>query len=247
MAAEKTAAQEWREIASTVFWGLLIALALRIVLFQPYTIPSSSMEPGLRTGDYIIVSKYSYGWSRASIPFNPPLPAGRVFPQTPRRGEVVVFRLPRNPGEVYVKRLIGLPGDRVALRDGVIFVNGEPIGQALVGPTHDPDEPSQRVVQLAERRADGVAYITFDRSRGREGDDMPVTVVPEGHYFMVGDNRDNSLDSRWPQEIGVGFVPADNLVGKAQFVMMSWNAGASVLKPWTWLDLRWDRMLRKIV
>jgi signal peptidase I len=247
MAAEKTASQEWREIASTIFWGLLIALALRIVLFQPYTIPSSSMEPGLRTGDYIVVSKYSYGWSRASVPFNPPLPGGRVFAREPRRGEVVVFRLPRSPSEVYVKRLIGLPGDRVAVRGGVIFVNGEAIEQTLIGPTNDPDEPAQRVVQLSERRSDGTAYVTFDRGQGREGDDTALTVVPEGHYFMIGDNRDNSLDSRWPTETGVGFVPADNIIGKAQFVMVSWNAGASVFKPWTWLDLRGDRLLRKII
>jgi signal peptidase I len=247
MAAEKTAAQEWREIASTVFWGLLIALALRIVLFQPYTIPSSSMEPGLRTGDYIIVSKYSYGWSRASIPFNPPLPGGRVFGKAPHRGEVAVFRLPREPNVVYVKRIIGLPGDRIAVRGGVVSVNGEQIARTLVGPTQDPDDPTQRVVQFAERRWDGEAYITFDRGQGQEGDDAEATVVPEGSYFAMGDNRDNSLDSRWPTEIGVGFVPADNMIGKAQFVMVSWNAGASIFKPWTWLDLRFDRLLKRIV
>jgi signal peptidase I len=103
------------------------------------------------------------------------------------------------------------------------------------------------VFQQAERRADGEAYLTFDRGDGREGDDTQLILVPEGHYFVMGDNRDNSLDSRWPSEIGVGFVPADNVVGKAQFVMVSWNAGASVLKPWTWLDLRADRLLKRIV
>lgn len=247
MAADKTSADDWREIFSTVFWGLLIALALRVVLFQPYTIPSSSMEPGLRTGDYIVVSKWSYGWSRASIPFNPPLPQGRIFATTPHRGDVVVLRLPREPNVVYVKRMIGLPGDRIEVRGGVVSVNGKTIAQTPLGSTFDPDEPTQRVIQLAERRADGTPYVTFDRGEGREGDDARGIVVPEGHYFVMGDNRDNSLDSRWPTEVGVGFVPADNLVGKAQFVMVSWNAGASIFKPWTWIDLRGDRLLKKIV
>lgn len=245
-ATDKPTRSEFAEAARPLVGGLLIALALRIFLFQPYTIPSSSMEPGLRTGDYVIVSKFAYGWSRASAPFDPPLPAGRLLAHSPERGDVVMFRLPRDPQQVYVKRLIGLPGDRVQVRGGTVFVNGRAIPQQAAGFAEDPEAAGRRVLQVVERRADGRPYVTFDGGRGQEGDDTDVYVVPQGRYFFMGDNRDNSLDSRWPKETGVGFVPADNLIGKAEVVLASWSPGASLLKPWTWLMLRPSRFFQPV-
>ena len=238
--------QDILETLRIVGAGLLIAVALRIVVFQPFTIPSSSMEPGLVTGDYIVVSKFAYGWSRASVPFHPPLPAGRLLGKDPERGDVVVFRLPRDPDQTWIKRVIGLPGDRIRVAGGQVFVNDAPIPQTPLGMTQDHDAPERTVLQVREQRADGRSYVTYDGGAGQPGDDTETYVVPAGQYFMMGDNRDNSLDSRWPRELGVGFLPADNVVGKAGFVLASWKPGAALYKPWTWLNLQWDRFARPI-
>ncbi|WP_309643759.1 signal peptidase I [Phenylobacterium sp.] len=223
------------DTARTVAYALLIALVLRVFLFQPYTIPSASMEPALLVGDYIVVSKFDYGWSRHSVPFSPPLPHGRLMGRAPERGDVVVFQLPRDESVAYIKRVIGLPGDRVQVIGGVVFVNGRAIPRAPIGPIQDPGDPQVTVVQERETKPNGQTYTTFDRGSGHEGDDTEVYIVPADHYFVMGDNRDNSLDSRWPSAIGVGLVPADNLAGKARFVMLSWRDGASLFKPWTWV------------
>jgi signal peptidase I len=244
--AQSARRNEWLDSLATVAGGLAIALALRVIIFQPYTIPSASMEPGLLVGDYIVVSKWSYGWSRASIPFNPPLPGGRFLGRSPHRGDVVVFRLPRDPTQVYVKRLIGLPGDRVQVRHGTVFVNDRPIERQALGPGLDAEDPEVPVLQVQEHRPDGTPYVTFDRGPGRDGQDTEVYRVPAGDYFMMGDNRDNSLDSRWSRAMGgVDFVPAQNLIGKARFVMASWDH-AAVLKPWTWIRLKPSRFLKPI-
>lgn len=240
------AKSETVEIVRTTLAGLAIALVLRIVLFQPFTIPSSSMEPGLVVGDYIIVSKFAYGWSRASLPFNPPLPGGRILGAQPKRGDVVVFRLPRDPSQTWIKRVIGLPGDRIQVRGGQVFVNDTPLPQAPMAVVQDHDDPYRRVLEVRERQTDGRSYVTYDGGAGQPGDDTDVYVVPEGRYFMMGDNRDNSLDSRWPRELGVGLLPADNIVGKAELVLASWKPGAAAYKPWTWLNLQWDRFVRPI-
>jgi signal peptidase I len=241
------AAREALEVAKTVVYALLIALVLRVVLFQPYTIPSDSMEPALLKGDYIVVSKYSYGWSRYSIPFSPPLFHGRVMGRTPQRGDIIVFQLPRDDKETYIKRLIGLPGDRVQVIGGAVFVNGAPTPRVAIGPTQDPDMPEIPVTQYRETKPNGQSYVTLDEGPGHDGDDTDVYVVPEGHYFFMGDNRDNSLDSRWPSQIGVGFVPAENLVGKAQMILFSWREGASLFKPWTWIThIELGRFFRRL-
>jgi signal peptidase I len=230
------------EVVKTVVYTLLIALAIRTILFQPYTIPSDSMEPALLKGDYIIVSKYSYGWSRFSLPFGPPIFHGRLFQHSPQRGDVIVFQLPRDPGQTYIKRLIGLPGDRVEVKGGAVYVNGKPIPRAYIGASHDPDDPSIAVSRFRETKPNGQTYVTLDQGPGHDGDDTDPYVVPAGEYFFMGDNRDNSLDSRWPTIIGVGFVPAENLVGKAEIILASWNADVSLFKPWTWIiDLRLSR------
>jgi signal peptidase I len=238
--------REILDIVRTVGVALAIALALRIVLFQPFTIPSSSMEPGLVTGDYIVVSKLAYGWSRASLPLNPPLFRGRLLERTARRGDVVVFRLPRDPSQTWIKRVIGLPGDRVQVRGGQVVVNGQALARTALGVTLDHDAPDRPVLAVKERAPDGRPYVTYDGGPGQPGDDTDVYIVPPGQYFVMGDNRDNSLDSRFPRELGVGLLPAENLVGRAKFVLLSWRSGASILKPWTWLDLQWDRFLKPI-
>ncbi len=240
-------AREVADLAKTLGAGLALALALRVLVFQPYTIPSSSMEPGLVTGDYIVVSKWPYGWSRASIPFNPPLPGGRLFGRDPARGDVVVFRLPRDPSQAYIKRLIGLPGDRVQVTAGQVTVNGRPLPRRFTGMAEDHDAPGRIVPRGIETAANGRQYVTFEGSADGEGDNTGVYVVPAGHYFMMGDNRDNSLDSRWPRAAGgVDFVPAENLVGRAEGIGVSWKEGASVFKPWTWLNLDWSRFFQRV-
>lgn len=238
--------QETLDTLRTIGVALLVALLIQTVVFQPFTIPSSSMGPGLMTGDYIVVSKFSYGWSRASLPFNPPVFRGRAFGRAPERGDVVVFRRPSDPQETWVKRVIGLPGDRVQLRDGRVFVNGRALPQVALGLGQDRDSPERRVMRVRETASNGRAYVIYDTGPNHLGDDTPVQVVPEGFYFTMGDNRDNSLDSRWPGEVGVGLLPAENLVGKARIVVASWRPGSGLLKPWTWFNLRLDRFLRPI-
>jgi signal peptidase I len=231
------AVQEFVEIAKTVGYALLIALVLRVLLFQPFTIPSASMVPTLLEGDYIIVSKFSYGYSRHSIPFSPPLFSGRILGGKPKRGDVVVFKLPRDGHTDYIKRLIGLPGDRVQVRGGVVYINGQAVPRTPL-PT-ESEETDFGFARAAERYREtldnGRTYVTGDYGPDGEVDNTDVYIVPEGNYFFMGDNRDNSLDSRFPTAVGVGMVPAENLVGKAQIILLSWNKDASLFKPWTWV------------
>ena len=237
-ASEKASGvNDFVEIVKTVAYALLIALFLRVLFFQPFTIPSASMEPTLLEGDYIIVSKFSYGYSRHSIPFSPPLFKGRIMERSPERGDIIVFKLPRDGRTDYIKRLIGLPGDRVQMRQGRLWVNGkEVIDKELPPMMIDSGYGFTRNVQrFQETLPGGRTFITYDFGPDGDVDNTPTFVVPEGHFFFMGDNRDNSLDSRVPAEIGVGFVPAENLVGKAQIILLSWNPGASLFKPWTWV------------
>ncbi len=221
---------------TTVGLALLIAVVLKALIFQPFTIPSSSMEPTLRTGDYLIVSKFSYGWSRHSFPFSPPIFRGRLFGQRPRRGDVIIFKLPRDGGKTdYVKRLIGLPGDRIQVLHGDIFINGKAVQQAPGSDVWDPESALRQVMQVQETNSAGKSYTIYLEGLDHEGENTPVYTVPQDQYFFMGDNRDNSLDSRWPGDVGVGFVPSENLVGKVEIVLASWRTGVSLFKPWTWL------------
>ena len=249
-AAEKPSpglVSEGIETVRTVGLGLLAAVVIQTVLFQPFTIPSSSMEPGLVTGDYVVVSKSAYGWSRASLPFNPPLPDGRLFGRLADRGDVVVFRRPSAPDQTWVKRVIGLPGDRVQVMGGTVFVNGQAIRRTPLNIVQDHDAPERQVLEVRETASDGRTYVTYDGGSGMQGDDTGVYVVPEGQYFMMGDNRDNSLDSRWPDDVGVGLLPAENIVGKAEIVVASWKPGAGLFKPWTWFNLQAGRFFKPVV
>jgi signal peptidase I len=244
------AVNEIVEIIKTVVYALLIALFLRVLFFQPFTIPSASMEPNLLEGDYIIVSKFSYGYSRHSIPFSPGLFEGRILEKSPQRGDIVVFKLPRDGRTDYVKRVIGLPGDRVQMRDGLLYLNGEQVRrQATLTERQVSEYGGERdVTHFRETLPGGRSFMTSDFGPEHDLDDTEAYVVPERHFFMMGDNRDNSLDSRVAGGAGgVGFVPAENLVGKAQIILLSWHSGATIFKPWTWvLDARPSRFFHPL-
>jgi signal peptidase I len=238
---------ELKETLKTIGVVAAIFLVVRIFLFQPFTIPSASMEPTVMTGDYLIISKFAYGFSRHSIPFSPPLFKGRIFDRMPQRGDIIVFKLPRDGHTDYIKRLIGLPGDRIQMRAGVLYLNGKPVPREMMAPVTEPGPMGldQRVLRFRETLPDGKSYVTNAYGFDGEVDNTGIYVVPAKSYFFLGDNRDNSADSRYPEEIGVGFVPEENLVGKADLVLMSWNDKASLFKPWTWiLDLRPSRFFR---
>jgi signal peptidase I len=242
----KNTTTELVEIGKTIAYALLIALVIRVLLFQPFTIPSASMEPNLYQGDYIIVSKFAYGYSKHSIPFSPPLFGGRAFGRQAHRGDIVVFKLPRDGHTDYIKRVIGLPGDTIQVKAGVIWLNGKPIDRKLTA-TVTETEPfgfSHPVQRFQETMPGGKTYVTNSYSNDSDVENTGLYVVPAKHYFMMGDNRDNSLDSRFPESVGVGYVPEENLVGKADIILLSWNDKASLFLPWTWiLDARPSRWL----
>ncbi len=243
-ARDKTpsAASETGEIVKTIVFALLIAMVLRIFLFQPFTIPSASMEPNLYEGDYIVVSKWSYGFSKHSIPFSPPLFDGRIMGSAPKRGDVVVFKLPRDNKTDFIKRVIGLPGDRIQMIANKLYINDKPVQDLVVSEQEINDIFGPRpVTEVRETLPEGRSFMTQDFGPGNDLDDTPVYEVPAGHYFMMGDNRDNSIDSRVEQSSGVGMVPAENLVGKAQIILFSWKPGSSLWNPVSWFNVRLDR------
>ena len=245
---KKPAANETIEIIKTIVFALLIALVLRVLLFQPFTIPSASMEPNLYEGDYIVVSKWSYGYSKHSMPFSLPLFEGRILNKAPERGDVVVFKLPRDPKIDYIKRVIGLPGDKIQMRQGKLYINNVPVDDVVVTSEQVSDLFGARsVTQIRETVPGGRSFMTQDYGTDFELDNTPVFEVPAGHYFMMGDNRDNSIDSRVGAMNGVGMVPEENLVGKAQMVLFSWSPGASLFNPVSWFaNLRPSRFFQKL-
>ena len=221
------------EIIKTIVYALAIALVLRVLLFQPFTIPSASMEPNLYEGDYIVVSKWNYGYSRHSLPWSPPLFEGRIFGSQPARGDVVVFKLPQDNRTDYIKRVIGLPGDRIQMINGLLHINGQAVEDVPAGSLRiDGPFGPMDAAQVDETLPNGRTIRIQDFGRGFDLDDTQVFEVPEGYYFMMGDNRDNSIDSR----ADVGLVPEENLVGKAQIVLFSWEPGASLWNPLTWFS-----------
>jgi len=220
------------ETVSVIIQALLLALVIRTFLFQPFSIPSGSMRPTLLEGDYLFVTKWAYGYSHHSFPFSPPLFSGRIFGSEPERGDVVVFKYPPQPSLDYIKRVIGLPGDRVQMRDGELYINGQVVPRELVNQINDIDitEMNRPVDVYRETLPNGVSYETLDLSPNSIGDNTREFIVPEGHFFMMGDNRDNSSDSRF----SVGFVPEQNLVGRANIIFFSIAGGASPLELWRW-------------
>jgi signal peptidase I len=221
----------WRAIFNYVIatvLTLLVAMLLRTLLLQSFNIPSGAMKPTLTVGDYIFVSKYPYGYSRFSLPFSADLFTGRVLAAEPQRGDVVVFRLPRDTTTDYVKRLVGLPGDRIQMRDGVLYINGTAVRRERVEDfIDDEDKDGAKIRRWRETLPNGVSYETLDLQDNGFLDNTQEYVVPPGHYFMIGDNRDNSTDSRVPRDRGgVGYVPFENLVGRAEIIFFSLNAAA---------------------
>ena len=259
---------EYFELGKTVIYALLIAFVLRVILFQPFTIPSASMEPTLQVGDYIIVSKFAYGWSRNSIPLSPPIFHGRLFGHDPARGDIIVFKLPRDGHTDYIKRLVGLPGDKIQVFHGRVSINGVPVA-------HEPMSPEMTESAFGDPREVGRfhdtlgkhSFTSYSLDPSSPAENTGVYTLPKGCYFMMGDNRDNSADSRFNPDLsapsvcdaapgaalppfipedGVGFVPAENLVGRADIILFSWR-DASLFKPWTWLlNARWGRFFHPL-
>jgi signal peptidase I len=231
------------ETVKIVIQALLLALIVRTFLFQPFNIPSGSMKSTLLVGDYLFVSKYAYGYSRFSFPFGPDIFSGRVWAGEPVRGDIVVFKLPRDDSTDYIKRVIGLPGDEIQVTHGVLFINGEAVERVKVDEWIDDDGISYD--RYRETLPHGVSYLTLDREPDGAEDNTQVYEVPEGHFFMMGDNRDNSTDSRVLS--AVGYVPFENLVGRAEVIFFSVEDGAAAWEFWKWpWTVRWDRMFTTV-
>ncbi len=238
------------ENIKTIVYAGLIAIGIRTVAFEPFNIPSGSMIPTLLVGDYLFVSKYSYGYSRYSMPFAPNLFSGRILASPPERGDVAVFKVPRDNATDYIKRIVGLPGDRVQMKAGQLYLNGEPAPRKLLG-----DYLAQETTIRVQVRRFAETLPGPDGGRTHEIVKMTDTGglndtqefrVPADHVFAMGDNRDNSSDSRDPTG-GVGFIPIENLVGRAEFIFFSVDAQSPWWQVWQWpAQIRWSRLFSGI-
>lgn len=233
----------WGETIKIVIEALLIALVVRVFFYQPFNIPSGSMKETLLVGDYLFVSKLSYGYSRYSFPFSPNLFEGRIFADKPERGDVAVFKLPRDNQTDYIKRVIGLPGDTIQMRDGILHINGKPVPKKRTGTfkTPEPDREQVTIPVFEETLPNGVTYKVLDSDPNGLFDNTRPITVPEGHYFMMGDNRDNSTDSRATHDVGP--VPFENFVGRADVIFFS----AAVDEPGAFRmmnPLKWGKYIR---
>ncbi len=262
---KKKAGSLWETI-KTVIYAVLIAIVIRTFAYEPFNIPSGSMIPTLLIGDYLFVSKFSYGYSTYSFPLSIDMFSGRIFGRQPARGDVVVFKLPRDNKTDYIKRIVGLPGDRIQVIKGQLYINDQPVKEELRSITvngepmtvdrleayiqKEPLSVNDVVMTYEETLPNGVEHpIHKAYPIGMVGGGFPnntsVYVVPPGHYFAMGDNRDNSQDSRFLND--VGYVPAENLIGKAQFIFFSTNGDARFWEIWKWpFTVRYGRLFKGI-
>jgi signal peptidase I len=230
------------ETLRTLVYAILIALVIRTLFFEPFNIPSGSMKPTLLVGDYLFTSKYAYGYSKHSLPFSPPLFGGRVLEDMPQRGDVVVFKLPSDGRTDYIKRVIGLPGDEIQMRDGVLHINGEAVEKERIETFVDDD--GREFARFLETLPNGETYEVLDATASGPYDTTRVFEVPADHLFVMGDNRDNSMDSRTRF---VGYVPVENLVGRAEIIFFSTDGTAALWELWQWpFAIRYGRLLETI-
>ncbi len=229
----------------SILIAIFIALLIRSFIFEPFNIPSGSMKPNLLVGDFIFVSKYSYGFSKHSLPFSIPLIPGKIFSNTPERGDVVVFKTPENNRTDYIKRVIGLPGDKIEIKNGIIFINGSEILRKKLNDFIDTDnKTSNKRVRMYNEYFFNKEINILDITDNGIADNTQLFDVPLNHFFVMGDNRDNSQDSRFIST--VGFIPYENLVGKAQFIFFSLE-NARFLQIWKWPNsIRYERIFQKI-
>ena len=225
------------ETLKTMIYAVLIAVAVRTFLYEPFNIPSSSMVPTLLIGDYLFVSKYSYGYSKHSLPFSAPLFSGRILEGAPERGDVAVFKLPRDNKTDFIKRIVGLPGDRIQVIGGILHINGAPVQRQRLAEDYVYDGRAH--AQYIETLPGGRQHRIIEVSDTAFKDNTEEFVVPPGHYFGMGDNRDNSDDSRGV----VSFIPEENLVGRAEILFFSTDGSAELWEFWKWPQAtRWDRL-----
>ena len=235
------------ENLKTILYALIIAIIIRSLFIQPFYIPSSSMEPTMLVGDRLFVTKYSFGYSRHSLPFSPPIFKGRLFTKTPKQGDVIVFKTPADNRTDYIKRLIGLPGDRIQFINGDLYLNNNQVLKTIVSKS-DVIYCGKEILNVntyKEKLPNGKSYITsYLKNYSFQNSD--IFVIPDKHYFFLGDNRDCSKDSRYLTS--VGYVHEDNLVGKAQFIFFSSDFRiGSILSFWKWNEtIRLDRFFKKI-
>ena len=238
---------ELSEFVKTALVAVFIALVIRSVFFEPFNIPSGSMKPTLLIGDYLFVNKPAYGYSRFSFPFGIAPIDERIWAKEPLRGDIVVFALPTNSGVDYIKRVIGLPGDTVQVKRGRLFINDVLVPRELVGTlTIVADSGEEQVVnEYIEKLPGGVIHSIYEESDTDRLDNTPLYTVPEGHYFMMGDNRDNSQDSRVADHVGP--VPFENIIGRADFLFFSTNHYAKLIEMWKWpWSIRYSRLFMDI-
>ncbi|AOX19273.1 signal peptidase I [Kozakia baliensis] len=249
--AEKSQDTPMETVRFIVLW-LVVIFGVRSFIVEPFNIPSGSMIPTLQVGDFVAVTKYSYGYSRFSMPFSPHLFDGRIFFSTPHRGDVAVFRFTKDTSVDYIKRIVGLPGDHIQVRAGELYINGEKVPRRSLGVYSAYDENRTKL--------QGMRYLeTLPGSNGRQPvqhqilkltddgqqNDTPEYVVPDDSFFAMGDDRDDSADSRFqgddPEDLG--YVPMQNLVGRAQFIFLSYDARHPIWQFWQWpMEIRWSRL-----